>query len=120
MCSEYEAREIVERYENRKAIMTCGKTEEIEMRNRNESDVVCIFERAQEVAQRQDIQDIQDEMYSQDVVEAMRRVEKLRIQMNNLASYRFADSKKMARVEKARDVLRPQLLALETVLEGLL
>ena len=117
MCSEYEAREIVERYENRKAIMTCGKTEEIEMRNRNESDVVCIFERAQEVAQWQDIQ---DEMYSQDVVEAMRRVEKLRIQMNNLASYRFADSKKMARVEKARDVLRPQLLALETVLEGLL
>ena len=117
MCSEYEAREIVERYENRKAIMTCGKTEEIEMRNRNESDVVCIFERAQEVAQRQDIQ---DEMYSQDVVEAMRRVEKLRIQMNNLASYRFVDAKRMARVEKARDVLRPQLLALETVLEGLL
>lgn len=90
------------------------------MRNANESDVMAeMINRAGEIVDRAPV-DAQEVMFAQDVREALIRVHKLRLQMMNLSEYRFIEHDKQQRIAKARRVLRPQLLSLEVVLEGLL
>lgn len=89
------------------------------MRNENESDVMAeLINRTGSIISREPV-DSQERMFEQDVAEALRRVHKLRLQMQNLSEYRFIEHDKQQRIAKARRVLRPQLLSLETVLEGL-
>ena len=89
------------------------------MRSQYDSDVVAeLINRTGEIVSREPV-DSQERMFEQDVAECLRRVHKLRLQMQNLSEYRFIEQDKQQRIAKARRVLRPQLLSLETVLEGL-
>jgi dihydroneopterin aldolase len=99
--------------------------EEIIMRSANESDTVCAIRYEEMVERAAKIVDqtpyfAQEAMLSQDVAEALKRLTRLRLQIKNLTEYKFIDSDKQCRISKAHRVLRPQLLSLETVLEGLL
>jgi len=89
------------------------------MRTGNESDVVAeLINRTGSIISREPV-DSQERMFEQDVKVCLQNVEKLRLQVKTLSEYRFIEHDKQNRIAKARRVLRPQLLSLEAVLEGL-